>query len=307
MKISIIIRSFNEERFIGDLLISIRNQIFEYDYEVILVDSGSNDQTISVASKFSFVKIFRIKKEEFTYGYSLNYGIRNSVGSIIVVLSAHTMPCGKFFLKKLVDPIIKLKYQISYGRQTGNKLSRSSEVRLFNELFSANLVTKYKYPNNACMAFKKELWVNNHFDEEILALEDLDFSLKIKSQYIKYVPKAKIYHIHLEENCRVFQRFFRESYAYHKKFSHLDFAHFKVDNFFLFFLAHEIFFDFLYLFKNKKFLKGFKGVIGYRISQYYGLYLGKNITKLTNEKIHKYLLFLLYKDRLNFEKINFVY
>jgi glycosyltransferase involved in cell wall biosynthesis len=50
-KISIVIPALNEEKFLPLLLESISKQTFK-DYEVILADAGSTDETIAVAKKF---------------------------------------------------------------------------------------------------------------------------------------------------------------------------------------------------------------------------------------------------------------
>ena len=49
MKASIIIRTYNEQRYLPDLLSSIRAQKTDFQHEVVLVDSGSTDRTVSIA------------------------------------------------------------------------------------------------------------------------------------------------------------------------------------------------------------------------------------------------------------------
>jgi len=46
---SIVIRAYNEEKNIGRLLMGINQQTIKKDVEVILVDSGSTDDTVVVA------------------------------------------------------------------------------------------------------------------------------------------------------------------------------------------------------------------------------------------------------------------
>ncbi len=73
---SIVIRAYNEEKHIGRLLTGIFQQTVK-DVQVILVDSGSTDNTVQIASTFP-VEIVHIKPEEFSFGFSLNQGIRQS-------------------------------------------------------------------------------------------------------------------------------------------------------------------------------------------------------------------------------------
>ena len=72
MSISIVVRARNEEEHIGKLLFGIMQQTIK-DPEIILVDSGSTDGTLAVASQFP-VKIVHIHPKDFTFGRSLNHG-----------------------------------------------------------------------------------------------------------------------------------------------------------------------------------------------------------------------------------------
>ena len=70
---SIIVRTFNEALFLGDLLEEIQGQTYQ-DYEVIVVDSGSFDGTVDIARSFG-VQLVEIASRDFTFGFSLNKGI----------------------------------------------------------------------------------------------------------------------------------------------------------------------------------------------------------------------------------------
>ena len=56
---SIVIRAYNEEKHIGRLLEGLRHQTLK-DVEVILVDSGSTDSTVSIAESYG-AKIVHIR------------------------------------------------------------------------------------------------------------------------------------------------------------------------------------------------------------------------------------------------------
>ena len=83
--VSIIIRAYNEERLIGKLLESIKKQNFNSDQiEIIVVDSGSEDSTLQIISNYQ-VKLIKIKKEDFSFGYSLNKGFEIAKGKEIIL------------------------------------------------------------------------------------------------------------------------------------------------------------------------------------------------------------------------------
>ena len=93
---SIIIRTFNEEKHLVKLLEAIQQQSYS-NYEIILVDSGSTDNTLSIAGRYP-VRIISIKPADFSFGYSLNTGCGQAHGEYLVFVSAHTCPLNSNWL-----------------------------------------------------------------------------------------------------------------------------------------------------------------------------------------------------------------
>lgn len=97
METSIIIRTKNEERWIGEVLQRLGEQTYQ-DFEIIIVDSGSTDETLEIVKKYP-VKLLQIKPEEFSYPFALNFGCRNAQASkYFVFLSAHSLPISRAWL-----------------------------------------------------------------------------------------------------------------------------------------------------------------------------------------------------------------
>src|SRR5688572_22724158 len=93
---SIVIRCFNEARHIGRLLDGILCQSVR-DVEVIAVDSGSTDGTLSILSRYP-VTVLNIQPEDFSFGRSLNMGCQAANGEFIVAASAHVYPVSRHWL-----------------------------------------------------------------------------------------------------------------------------------------------------------------------------------------------------------------
>ena len=85
MNCSIVIRAYNEAQHLPRLLEGIQQQTIK-DVEIILVDSGSTDDTLEIAKKYP-VKIVEIKPSDFSFGYSLNTGCKNASGDFLVFIS----------------------------------------------------------------------------------------------------------------------------------------------------------------------------------------------------------------------------
>jgi glycosyltransferase involved in cell wall biosynthesis len=112
MKISVIIPTYNEEDVILDCLESLSKQTYP-DFEVIIVDDGSTDNTWKILSEFRISNFeFRILKQEHRGpGEGRNLGARHAKGEILVFVDSD-MTFDKNFLKMLVKPIVAKK---SYG------------------------------------------------------------------------------------------------------------------------------------------------------------------------------------------------
>lgn len=81
-----IVRARNEAGQIYVALASVREQ--GVLAELIVVDSGSTDGTLEIASRFAD-RVIRIPSEEFTYGHALNVGAAAASAPVHVALSAH--------------------------------------------------------------------------------------------------------------------------------------------------------------------------------------------------------------------------
>lgn len=197
-KISIIIRSFNEAKWIGLCLSAVKKQIFK-DYEIILVDNNSQDGTLDIAKRFKDIKIITI--DNFKPGLAINIGINKSKGSYIVCLSAHCIPKNKFWLKKLYESINKKKKVAGvYGRQIPLSYSSDSDKRDLLITFGKDkrIQTKDTFFHNANSIIPKKVWLKYKFDEKVNNIEDRVWAKKVISKGYKiiYEPESIVYHHH---------------------------------------------------------------------------------------------------------------
>jgi glycosyltransferase involved in cell wall biosynthesis len=111
MKTSVIIAVYNEEDVIGQCLVSIADQSVK-DYEVIVVDDGSTDNTKPEIEKFLKKNkngiFFFLGKNHLGPGAARNLGAVYAKGEILVFVDAD-MSFDRRFLEMLTKPIIKGK------------------------------------------------------------------------------------------------------------------------------------------------------------------------------------------------------
>ena len=199
--ISIVIRTLNEERYIEDLLSGIETQQSQFTHEVVLIDSGSTDNTLSIANQYG-CRILHICREEFSFGRSLNRACEGAKGSFLVFVSGHCIPYDQHWMQNLVLPLEKEIVQYCYGRQIGGPLSYWSESQIFSKYFpeDCKLPQEGFYCNNANSALKAEIWKKYRFDEELTGLEDMHLAQRLVEDQglVGYTSKSCVYHMHNE-------------------------------------------------------------------------------------------------------------
>lgn len=224
---SIVIRAYNEEKHIGRLLTGIMQQTVR-DVEIILVDSGSTDATVAIAQRFP-VRVVHIRPEEFTFGRSLNLGIRHARGKFIVIASAHVYPVYPDWLERLLAPFDDPQVALTYGKQRGNEVSKFSEHQIFARWFPEESDFRQSHPfcNNANAAIRRALWEQQPYDETLTGLEDLAWAKWAMDQgyTVAYVAEAEVIHVHNETPRGVFNRYRREAMAFKRIFPE---AHFNL-------------------------------------------------------------------------------
>ena len=285
MIISIIIRTYNEERYLNDLLNAIFNQtINDHKVEIIIVDSGSTDNTLDIASSFNCT-IKKIEKVNFSFGRSLNLGCMTSNGEILIFISGHCIPANEFWLQNLINPIIKNEVILTYGKQIGSSNTKFSELQIFEKYFP----TESKIPqigffcNNANAAILKSEWEKYRFDEDLTGLEDMYLAKKLYDSglLLGYVSNAIVYHLHHENWGKIKNRFEREAIALQKILPEVQISFFDLIRY----IFSSILIDFKVSIQHKYYFIKLPEIIYYRTAQYWGSYKGNHLNRLISKKI----------------------
>lgn len=238
MPCSLVIRAYNEGKHLGRLLQGVRQQTMSQagGLEIILVDSGSTDDTVQIAETYS-ARIIHIQPADFTFGRSLNLGIQAASHELVVIASAHIYPVYPDWLDRLLEPFNNPATALTYGKQRGSPGSgtgntKFSEHEIFARWFPEQSDPRQSHPfcNNANAAIRKSLWLQHPYDETLTGLEDLAWAKWAQQQghTIAYVAEAEIIHIHNETPRGVFNRYRREAMAFKRIYPE---AHFSLYDF----------------------------------------------------------------------------
>lgn len=276
MLVSIIIRTLNEEKHLDQLLVGIKNQqTADFDVEVVLVDSGSTDQTLQIAEAHR-CKIIHISREEFSFGRSLNVGCEAASGDILVMVSGHCVPVNKHWLQTLCAPLIEGKAEYSYGRQIGGPHSRYSECRLFAKYYPmvSQIPQDGFFCNNANSAINRTAWEKYRFDEELTGLEDMELAKRLinDGNKIGYVAEACVYHFHRENWRKIKRRFEREAIALQKIMPQVHIHLWDLGRY----TVSSIYLDLKKAWYDRVFIEKALEIIQYRFFQYWGSYTGNH-------------------------------
>lgn len=216
MRVSAVIRAYNEGAHIGRLLQGLERQTKQLD-EVIVVDSGSSDDTVAIARRHG-ARIVTIAKEEFSFGRSLNYGCEAAEGDLLLLVSAHVYPIYDTYVEHMVAPFETAQTAIAYGRQVGDHRTKYSESRVMMKWFPEESIKNQSHPfsNNANAMIRKEVWDKLRYDESLTGLEDLDMAKRALDLGLRidYVADAPIVHVHEETWSTIRNRYRREAIAY---------------------------------------------------------------------------------------------
>lgn len=198
MKVSIVIRSKNEERFIGAVLERVLAQEFADSYDVLVLDSGSQDRTLDIVRSFP-VRLATMPPEQFTFGRALNQGTALTSGDIVVFLSAHCVPRERTWLRELTTPLASdMQVAATYGRQEPmpgvNPFEEMELERTFGPTADSAVLAHF---SNANSAIRRQFITQYPFDEIVSGGEDFLWTQSLPSSYtVRYVATASVFHSH---------------------------------------------------------------------------------------------------------------
>lgn len=282
--ISIIIRTLNEERYLEDLLRGIKKQRTNFTHEVILIDSGSIDNTLNIAKQYD-CKILHISRADFSFGRSLNRACEQALGKFLVFVSGHCVPFDQNWLQNLVEPLKAGKVQYCYGRQLGGPHTYWSESQIFLKYFPDNSSVPQKgfYCNNANSAILTDAWRRYKFDEELTGLEDMHLAKRLVSNQgsVGYTGNACVYHIHNETWKQIQRRFEREALALQEITPSIILRRRDIIRYFF----RAIVSDIVQKIPIRINIKDLYAIIRYRFHQYRGSYNGNHLHKKISSQL----------------------
>ena len=202
--VSIIILTRNAGTLFKDVLTNVFKQDYE-GYEVIVIDSSSDDNTVNIAKQFP-VKIIVIDPKGFGHGKTRNFGAKIAKGKFLVFLTQDAVPRNISWLTELIKDLNDKKIAGVYGRQIARDDAVPMEKFFYFKMYHDKKIVwnknNIKYDeiifSNANSAVRKNFLLENPFPENILMSEDMEWALTMidKGFNILYQPLAIVNHSH---------------------------------------------------------------------------------------------------------------
>lgn len=190
--ISVIVPAKNEEKYIMNVFRGLKKQSFK-DFEVIIIDGGSTDNTVNISKKYAKVIVDKRKG----IGRARNIGAKIAKGKLLVFIDADTMPS-----KNTLE---------EYKNTINNEVIAATGPILPLEKTNLRTVLGFKFVSIVFVKFgikigrpsiigsnfaisKNAFDKINGFDEKLITYEDWDLSNRVKKYgKIKFVDKALVY------------------------------------------------------------------------------------------------------------------
>lgn len=210
--VSVVIPAYNSQKHIGKVLKALEEQDYE-EYEVIVVDDCSEDATADEVKKFGWVRLLR-NKTNLGLSKSMNKGVKESSGEIIITLHDDCVPLSRNWMRELIatfkkDPsigIVASEYVIDFEKLSilDKCFSYAYWLGVDKKLARKRGIEEIELISDKCDAYKREVLERIGFFDEIFrfAGEDTDISQKARKLGYKIVKNnaCKVEHIFSESD-----------------------------------------------------------------------------------------------------------
>lgn len=240
-KASVVIPTLNAGPVLDRVLAAATSQRTPWPYEVLVIDSGSTDETLETVARYPSVKLHQIEKKDFNHGGTRNLGVELTSGEFVAFLTHDALPANGRWLFNLVSALefhpeaagVFGKHLAWPDASPFTKRDMNAHFELFNNfpLYVDKNTNKRRYraedpqwrqflhfysDNNSCM--RRSVWQKIPYREVKFGEDQLWADDIIAEGYGKvYAPQAIVVHSHDYDAKETYERTFTET-AFFKHF-----------------------------------------------------------------------------------------
>ena len=219
--VSIIIPTRNGSTTLRELLAGLTIQSLQAD-EIMVVDSGSEDDTVAIAASFG-VTIHAIEPDSFDHGGTRTMAAKMARGDILIFLTQDVLPASREMIEKLTAPLRSSEdICLSYGRQlpSFSATEIAAHLREFNYPAESQVRSRDDrnrlgfqtvFVSNSCAAYRHASLARiGYFESDLIFGEDSCAAGKLLENggKIAYSAEAAVYHSHNYSWNEDFRRYF---------------------------------------------------------------------------------------------------
>lgn len=202
--LSIVIRCRNQAKSLERVLRALELQEYEGQVELIIVDNESSDMTSELARQYGAQVIF-ISSQDYTHGRALNRGIETASGELILILSAHSLPVGRYFLQNAVAPFIVPDMAAAMCIKSDliefmGKWSEPEDIYWPPQerpATQAEMFAGVRKIMNSGLIIRRAVWEKHRFDESLESSEDKAWAIEVLCQGYKIRRCSEAVYVYL--------------------------------------------------------------------------------------------------------------
>lgn len=193
--ISVLMTTYNCAPFIKPAINSILNQTFR-DFEFLIIDDGSNDETEEIVKQFSDKRIFYLKTEHNGRSKALNYGLQKSSNNVIALMDSDDIA----HPDRLEQQVKVLKNDERFAVITDGayfhkrKIIYKTNIPNDSDKFNRLLLLHGAFFHPTMMFYKNHVLKFGGYNEKLIANEDHDLWLRLKDQSFFIILKNELYY-----------------------------------------------------------------------------------------------------------------
>lgn len=214
--ISIVIPTWNAGEEFPAVLDAVLGQEVEGSFEILVIDSGSTDDTVATARRCG-CRVLEIAKEDFDHGLTRQMGVREATGNLVVLMTQDARPADSRWLAVLVEPFSDPRVAGAYSAQepradaspfirdrllqwaAGSDQPRVQEVadpEAFAALPPLEKLSRVAFDNvSSCV--RREVALRTPFRRRQFG-EDLDWAHRaiLEGHRVVFQPRSRVVHSH---------------------------------------------------------------------------------------------------------------
>ncbi|NLZ34562.1 MAG: glycosyltransferase family 2 protein [Clostridiales bacterium] len=188
MKVTVFVPVYNAEKYIRQTIKSILNQTFK-DFELLIIDDGSTDNTLKIINSFNDDRI-RVLKNEFNMGipFTRNRGLKEALGEYLAIMDSDDIAT-RDRLKLQVEYLDKHKdigvVTSSYYQMYKNINFRKCK-KIDNDMYIKAYLLFDSYVCNPATMIRMSCLGDTKYNENYFVCEDYDLWVQLCGRGVKF-------------------------------------------------------------------------------------------------------------------------